>query len=378
MFLSNKKQLQDMRLRIADLMNENQEQQVRIDELEASLAAAYDSLALHQQSHHDSYDIQELWGGSANTIAEVRTHSAQFVSDLSAERTRLSGTSTLFSQVSGSLDSLIKGLTDIQEDSQVSQTRIESVSEVTEKINEFVGFIVEISDQTNLLALNAAIEAARAGEQGRGFAVVADEVRALARRTGEATDNIRELVTQINTQIGETKQGIAETADKSHEMSSNTNVIVSSVNEVIGMSEGMRTVISQASYASFITTVMMDHIDWIQGIYQRLLHPGQPLTEAITSHKACRLGEWYFSGEGKDNFSHLKAYREMDKPHALVHSCGVAALTANKEGNKADVIHHLKAMEAASHDVQRCLDGMLDEILEHMATRESPSGDQEA
>ncbi len=94
-----------------------------------------------------------------------------------------------------------------------AETKIKSLSKSTENIESILGVIGGIAEQTNLLALNAAIEAARAGEQGRGFAVVADEVRVLAGRTQNATQEIRQMIEQFT----DDTQSVVSLVNNSHE-----------------------------------------------------------------------------------------------------------------------------------------------------------------
>jgi len=105
----------------------------------------------------------------------------------------------------GVVEKTIRVMKDIAEKVQDSAKTVDALGARSDEIGAIIGTIEDIADQTNLLALNAAIEAARAGEQGRGFAVVADEVRALAERTSKATREIGTMIVAIQT---ETKSAV--------------------------------------------------------------------------------------------------------------------------------------------------------------------------
>src|SRR5207344_62463 len=97
----------------------------------------------------------------------------------------------------------IRGMNDIREQIQGTSKRIKRLGESSQEISEIVQLISDITEQTNVLALNAAIQAASAGEAGRGFTIVAEEVQRLAERSAEATKHISPLVKSIQRDTGD-------------------------------------------------------------------------------------------------------------------------------------------------------------------------------
>ena len=121
---------------------------------------------------------------------------------------------------------------------------VESLGERSDQIGQIIGTIEDIADQTNLLALNAAIEAARAGEQGRGFAVVADEVRALAERTTRATREISEMIKSIQT---ETRSAVSAMDEGVREVEHGTSEAARSGDALRHILEQISSVTSQVN-----------------------------------------------------------------------------------------------------------------------------------
>ncbi len=144
----------------------------------------------------------------------------------------------------------IEGMNRIADVVKKSADTVEALGKSSDQIGEIVQVINDIADQTNLLALNAAIEAARAGEQGRGFAVVADEVRKLAERTSKATKEIATMITQIQK---DTKGAVISMQEGTREVEKGkelANKAGDSLRQIISGSEKVVEMVNQVAHAS--------------------------------------------------------------------------------------------------------------------------------
>ncbi len=174
------------------------------------------TLALSDESKVQSEQIQTV----SSSVTDI-SQSISDVADNASESADIARKSvTIAHEGNVTVKRTITGMENIREQIQETSKRIKRLGESSQEIGDIVGLITEISDQTNILALNAAIQASMAGEAGRGFAVVADEVQRLAERTGGATKQISALVKTIqadtNEAIASMEQSTTNVVDGAH------------------------------------------------------------------------------------------------------------------------------------------------------------------
>ncbi|QQE13199.1 methyl-accepting chemotaxis protein [Planctomycetota bacterium] len=225
---------------IADVMR------LTLDVASASTQIAASSEEIAAGMEEQAGQVQEI-----STAVEEMSSSITEVAQKSHEANSSAGESKSVALEGGEIvGQTMSGMNEIETVVRDSSSAIGELGKQGERIGEIIEVINDIADQTNLLALNAAIEAARAGEHGRGFAVVADEVRKLADRTTKATDGVSELISgiQSGTHAAVEKMG-SGTEIVSHGVSS-AQQAGESLNNIVGSAENVAEMVQSIAAAS--------------------------------------------------------------------------------------------------------------------------------
>jgi len=307
-------------------------------------------MAMHQKSMTFALkDSQTTYSGMLEELEEMKKGSTTTAND-SKEGLNL------ILDSSANMDML-------SENMEATRNAADLLSQRSSEISNVVNLIEDIADQTNLLALNAAIEAARAGEHGRGFAVVADEVRKLAEKTQVATKNISIVVRAMQQESSSAQESVEVT----NEILCKTKSMIESLREkIISFEKNASRSVYEVEYISdkiFATLAKIDHVIYKNNMFALLF--GEPNDFKQTDHTHCRLGLWYTEGIGKKEFSDTLSYKKLDEPHSIVHNTAnkLAQECAASESicSKKAVEQMVADVEKASLEVFKYLDAMVEE-----------------